>query len=658
MIGLTRMKISHLLTLLFFCTAMPAVAQIRLPKLISDHMVLQRDQPLKICGWASPKEQVTLQFDRKTHKTTATAAGKWELTLPAHAAGTGYEMVLKGKNEIRITDVAFGDVWLCSGQSNMVINMERVKERYPADIASANYPDIRNFFIPTRTNLGGPTADFPTGEWKTASPGNVLAFGAVAYFFAREIYEKHKIPIGIINSSVGGTPIEAWISEGGFRDFEQIRKTIAQNQDTSYVNAFARIPAAVPQERTVTDAGRTENWESNAYQPKGWRNINIPGFWEDQGLKALDGVVWFRKTIEIPQNWVGKAVKLYMGRIVDADEMYVNGRKIGNITYQYPPRRYEIPADLLKPGRNTFVVRVTNSSGKGGFVPDKPYFMTTGGDTIDLKGTWQYKVGAVFPPMQNPDRSRLVHQDQPTALYNAMIAPVLPLNIKGFLWYQGESNTGNPEPYNALLPALIRDLRTRWRDDRLPFLVAQLPNFQDIDYTPAESNIALLREAQNKALTLPNTAVAVTIDLGEWNDIHPLNKKDIGKRLALAARNLAYGEKDITYSGPALKSQITDNEKIILTFDHVADGIVASDSEALRWFALAGDDGKFYWAKAEILGKDRVALHSEQVKSPRYVRYAWQDNPEGVNFYNSAGLPASPFRTDGQKPGSLEAEKR
>lgn len=641
------MKISKLLTLLLFSAAIPVHAQIRLPKLISDHMVLQRDQPIKVWGWASPKEKITLQFDHKTFKTTTTAAGKWEIALPAHAAGTGYAMVLKGRNEIRITDIAFGDVWLCSGQSNMVINMERVKERFPADIASADYPDIRNFFVPTLTNLNGSVDDFPKGEWKTASPENVLTFGAVAYFFAREIYEKHKVPIGIVNSSVGGTPIEAWISEGGFRDFEDIKKTISQNKDTSYVNAFARLVNTVPQERTVTDAGRTGHWESIEYQPKGWRNFNIPGYWEDQGLKELDGVVWFRRTIEVPQSWAGKRVKLYMGRIVDADEMYVNGRKVGNITYQYPPRRYEIPGDLLKAGANTFVVRVTNTSGKGGFVPDKPYFMTTGSDTIDLKGTWQYKVGAVFPPGRNTAPPRLVHQNQPTALYNAMIAPALPLKIKGFLWYQGESNTGNPEPYNALLPALIRDWRALWHDDHLPFLVAQLPNFQDIDYTPAESNIALLREAQNKALTLPNTAVAVTIDLGEWNDIHPLNKKDIGKRLALAARNLAYGEKGITYSGPTLKSYRIENDKVILTFDHVGEGIVTSDNEPLRWFAVAGDDRKFYWAEAEILGKDRIALRSGHVKSPKYVRYAWQDNPEGVNFYNVAGLPASPFRTDG-----------
>jgi sialate O-acetylesterase len=645
------MKLLKYALILVLFIASTLHAQVRLPKLIADNMVLQRDQPIKVWGWASPKEKITLTFGKKIFKTTTGSNGKWELNLPAHPAGTGYAMVLQGKNEIRIENIAFGDVWLCSGQSNMAINMERVKERFPEDIASANYPDIRNFFVQTLTDLNGPATDFPKGEWKTANPKDILSFGAVSYFFALDLFEKHKVPIGIINSSVGGTPIEAWISEEGYKDFNDIKKIIVQNKDSNYVNTLTKPLVNSAQDQTLSaDAGKTEHWESDGYQPKGWRNFNIPGYWEDQGLKALDGVVWFRRTVNVPQSWDGKPVKLYMGRIVDADEMYVNGKKIGNVTYQYPPRRYEVPAGLLKAGPNIFVIRVTNSAGKGGFVPDKPYFMTAENDSIDLKGTWQYKVGEVYQPEKNAPGtgSRLVRQNQPSALYNAMIAPILPLKIKGFLWYQGESNSDNPEPYNAFLPTLINDWRTHLNSNKLPFLVAQLPNFQDIDFIPAESNIALLREAQNKALTLPNTAVAVTIDLGEWNDIHPLNKKDIGKRMALAARNLAYGEKEIIYSGPTLKSHSIENGKIMLTFDHIAGGIIASDGEALRWFAVAGDDQKFVWAEADIVRKDRIVLSNDQVKSPKYARYAWQDNPQGVNFFNSAGLPASPFRTDEQ----------
>ncbi|WP_439555012.1 sialate O-acetylesterase, partial [Dyadobacter sp.] len=305
--------------------------------------------------------------------------------------------------------------------------------------------------------------------------------------------------------------------------------------------------------------------------------------------------------------------------------------------------------NLLKAGKNTFVIRVTNQAGKGGFVTDKPYFMQMGEEQVDLKGTWQYKVGRVDEPVKMSGGNRLlIAQNQPAALYNAMIAPALPMKLKGFVWYQGESNVGNAKDYYRLMPALINNWRQLWKNENLPFLVVQLPNFQDIDFLPAESDLAVLREAQNKALTLKHTAVTVTIDLGEWNDIHPLNKKDIGKRLALSARNLAYNDKNVVYSGPRLASQSINGDKITLTFSDVADGIKSADDEDLRWFAIAGEDKHFVWAKARIVGKDQIELSSDRVKSPKYVRYAWQDNPEGVNFYNSAGLPASPFRTDGQ----------
>lgn len=644
------MKLLKLSALLFCLSSICTVkAQIRLPKLISDNMVLQREQPIKIWGWAEPKEKITLTFNKKNFKTITAENGKWEIMLPAQPTGTCFEMFLKGKNEISIKNIAFGDVWLCSGQSNMVTPMERVKEKYPDDITNANFPDIRNFFVQTLTDLNTPKDDFPQGQWKAANPKDILAFGAVSYFFAREIHEKHKVPIGIINSSVGGTPIEAWISEGGYKNFNDIQKTIARNKDTSFVNSFNRRPS-FPRSSTpqIKDLGIIEHWESPEYQPKGWRNMNIPGYWEDQGIKDLNGVVWFRRTFDVPKSWLGKSVKLFMGRIIDADEMYVNGKKIGNITYQYPPRRYEIPAELLKEGKNTFVIRVTNSAGKGGFVPDKPYYMTANGEEIDLKGTWQYKVGEVYQPSNfgGFGGGGINQQNQPTALYNAMIAPVLPMKVKGFLWYQGETNVGNPEPYNQLLPALINDWRNLWNDANLPFFVVQLTNYQDINFTPTESNNALLREAQNQALTLPNTAVTVTIDLGEWNDIHPLNKKDIGKRLSLSARNIAYGEKDLVHSGPTLSTQNIENGKIILTFNNVADGIISKDGEELRWFSIADYDKKFVWAKTKIIGKDKIEVWNEAVKNPKYVRYAWQDNPEGVNFYNSADLPASPFRTD------------
>jgi sialate O-acetylesterase len=647
--------------LFFALISMPLHAQFKLPKLVSDNMVLQRDQPITLWGWGAAKDKVVLKIDKQSFQSIVGLDGKWQIQMPPQPATSSKDFLFsyyKGKEkkpqEFAVKNVAFGDVWLCSGQSNMVLNMERVKEKYAADIASANYADIRNFFIATLTELSGPKDDFPQGEWRIANTKDVLTFGAVTYYFAKELYDIYKVPIGIINSSVGGTPIEAWISEEGFKGYDDIQKTILKNKDTSYVNSFNRRPAPsstapnTPRARPQ-DQGEVEHWEAESYVPKGWRNINIPGYWEDQGLKDLNGIVWYRKEIEVPASWLGKSIKLYMGRIVDADEMYVNGKKIGNITYQYPPRRYEIPADLLHAGKNVFVIRVTNTAGKGGFVPDKPYYMTDGKDEIDLKGTWQYKIGQVNQPFNFVGGGGgLNRQNQPNALYNAMIAPILTHKVKGFLWYQGESNTGRPEAYDGYMKAIIQDWRSKWKNQNLPFLGVQLCNFQDINFTPSESGWARLREAQNKALELPNTAVTVTIDLGEWNDIHPLNKKDIGKRLALSARKFAYGDKSVIHSGPSLTNAAIVQNKIVLTFDNVGEGITADDGEELRWFAIADYDKKFQWAKVKITGKNTLEVWHDRIATPKYVRYAWQDNPEDVNFYNSAGLPASPFRTDGE----------
>jgi sialate O-acetylesterase len=394
------------LTLLVFLLgwSLLGFAQIRLPRLISDGMVLQREQNLKIWGWASPQENISLRFKDKNYRSKADQQGNWSITLPPQAAGGPFELNLKGSNELTVRDVYFGDVWICAGQSNMVLPMERVKERYMADIEQANYPAIRNFFIPTLTNVQGPQADLPSGKWEVATPQNVMSFGAASYFFAKTIYDKYKVPIGLINASVGGTPIEAWISESGLQTFPDLLATIQQNKDTSYVNGLNRKARQGNVPRPSADKGILEpvKWFDPAYTPKNWRNINVPGYWEDQGIKDLNGVVWYRKEIEVPASMCGVPAKLFLGRIVDADFAYVNGQAVGNITYQYPPRRYNVPAGVLKPGKNLLVVRVINQGGKGGFVPDKPYFLSANGQNIDLKGDWSYKVGDVFPPFTGP----------------------------------------------------------------------------------------------------------------------------------------------------------------------------------------------------------------------------------------------------------------
>jgi sialate O-acetylesterase len=639
------MKKAVVFLLFFHFLWLSSKAEVKLPRLISDGIVLQRDTKVRVWGWADPGETVTITLQKKKFAAKANSTGEWQVMLPPQKAGGPYEMVFKGKNEIKISSVLFGDVWVCAGQSNMVIPMERVKEKYPDEIAAADYPEIRNFFIPTLTNLEKPSADLPSGEWKSANPKDILGFSAVAYFFAKKIYEKYHIPIGIINSSVGGTPVEAWISENGYKKLPDFQKVISRNKNTAYIDSLMNSRPK-PVQKEVEDKGLIESpkWYENSYVPKGWHNINIPGYWEDQGIKDLNGVVWYRREIEVPQSMIGMPVKLFLGRIVDADFAYVNGQQVGNITYQYPPRRYEIPSGVLKPGKNILVVRVINTGGKGGFVPDKPYFMTANGQNIDLKGTWKYKVGEVYEPVGFSGFG-FSAQNQPTALYNAMIAPIKNQTIKGFLWYQGESNADRPRLYKKLLPELISDWRTQWGEGELPFFFVQLANFMDVNYLPVESNWAELRDAQLQALSVPNTAMAVAIDLGEWNDIHPLNKKDLGERLALCAQNLAYGEMNLEYMGPIYQSAKVDGNKIVVNFTHTGSGLISSDGEPLNRFEIAGADHKFVWASARIVGTS-IEIWNQTISEPKFVRYAWSDNPDGANLYNREGLPASPFRTD------------
>jgi len=613
---------------LFLLISFSAFAEIKLPALVSDGMVLQRDIPVKMWGWAKPGEKVNILFKGKKMKTVADPKGQWSSTLPATPAGGPYEILI---NEVLLKDVLFGDVWLCAGQSNMVINMERVKEKYPIDIAAANNPNIRNFFIPTAVSKVQVLDQLPASVWLPVNPINVLKMGAVTYFFAREIYAKYQVPIGIINSSVGGTPIESWISEAGLQAFPNYTK------DTSSLKPISYAP------KKSNDRGLAEKWADPAYSPRGWKRFAIPGFWEDQGLKDLNGVVWFRREIELPEAMAGLPANLFLGRIVDADQAFVNGEQVGNITYQYPPRRYTIKPGLLKAGKNVLVIRVTNTAGKGGFVPDKRYEMLVGNQKIDLQGNWSYKVGEVFPPqIEMPAPA----QYTPTALYNAMIAPFISYALKGIIWYQGESNVGKPEVYEQLLPGLAKDWRSQFKQPDLPFLYVQLPGFQDRNFLPSESAMAVLREGQLKSLSIPNSGMVVTLDLGEWNDIHPLSKKPIGERLALTARKLAYGE-DIVFSGPTYESKQIEGKRIRIRFRETGSGLAINktDEDELMYFAIAGKDKKFVWAKAIIEGNS-VLVWNDEILEPMYVRYAWADNPEGANLQNAEGLPASPFRTD------------
>lgn len=617
-----------ILSIAIACLAASAgFAQIRLPQLVRDSMVLQRDTKIRIWGWAAAGEKISVKFRDHTYHTRTDAKGNWAVWLQPKNAGGPYRMQI---NNITLRDILVGDVWVCSGQSNMVHQMRLHSVRYAKAIADAHYSDIRQFWIPTVADPNEPHNDLPPGYWKSANPRDVLDFSAVAYFFAKDIYEKHHIPIGLINASVGGSRIEAWMSEAALKAFPALAAKTRRPPFTPHH----------PQEDTDPGVTAPTPWFDPAYAARNWRPINIPGYWEDQGLHDLDGTVWYRRYIDVPAEIANNPAKVFLGRIVDADFLYINGRLVGNTTYMYPQRRYPIPAGVLKPGKNLFVIRVINTAGKGGFVPDKPYQLIGGGDTIDLKGYWEYKVGAVFTPRPQP-HGHFSPQDQPAALYNAMLAPVTPYTIKGFLWYQGESNTSEPGEYARLQPAMIEDWRGKWGQGNLPFLFVQLPGFGDYRYLPAESETAELRAAQAKSLGQPNTAMAVAIDLGEWNDIHPDRKKEVGDRLALAAERLAYNE-PVVYSGPTLRAATMKGDTAILSFDHTGGGLVTNDGDTPQEFALAGPDKKFVWAHAQIAG-NTVMVWNETVQDPKYVRYAWADEPVDPNLFNKEGLPASPF---------------
>jgi sialate O-acetylesterase len=628
-----------------------ASAEVRLPKLISDGMVLQRDARIRLWGWARPGEKVAISFVNKTYRLIAAADGKWQQELKPMKADGPYNMTITGDNVITINDILIGDVWFCSGQSNMVLPMERVKEKYPEEIAAAVYPQIRNFFIPTVSDVAKLHDDLPKSHWEAASPQTVLNFGAASWFFAKKLFDKYHVPIGIINSSVGGTPIQAWISADGIRQVPDYAARLKQLEDTLYLNHLLH-PPVIRDTRMVRipppDKGLTGplKWFDTTYSPVNWHHFWLPGYWADQGVRGLNGVVWFRKEITLPASVAGRPGKLMMGRMIDADQTYVNGTLVGGVTYQYPPRRYEIAPNVLKPGKNIIVIRLTNTAGKGGFVPDKAYFLQVGDQKIDIRGDWTYKVGSVFSPQGvMPGGPFFSAQNEPTGLYNTMVAPLIQYAVKGIVWYQGETNAGKPGEYYQLLTTLIADWRAKWQSPGLPFIYAQLPNFMEVQYSPSDSQWAVLREAQLKALAVLHTGMAVTIDAGEWNDIHPLDKKDVGERLALSAEKVAYGDDKVVASGPLFESARIDGKKIVITFSSTGSGLVAKGGEELTQFAIAGADKKFVWANAVISG-NQVVVSSDDIVNPLYVRYAWADNPDGANLYNKEGLPASPFRTD------------
>ncbi|MDR0620161.1 MAG: sialate O-acetylesterase [Bacteroidales bacterium] len=638
-----------LLLACFLCNA-----KIILPKLVSDGMVLQRDMPVNVWGWADSEQKVELFLDSDHYQTEADENGNWKIQLHAHSAGGSYNMIIKTNDTtITLNDILFGDVWVCSGQSNMELPVHRVLSLYKYIAAN---PNIRQFLVPQTYNFISPQNDFISGQWVKATPETVMDFTAVGYFFATELYQKHNVPVGLINNALGGSPVEAWISEDSLKQYPALYQEAVKYKNQSMIDSI--IAADKIRDDTwhgelyKEDKGYdTVPWYSENLDTKDWSKINIPGYWDKSDHQTVNGAIWFRKTFNIPSELAGKPALLLSGAIVDADDVYVNGKWVGNTTYMYPPRRYNVPENLLKSGNNEITIRVVSRIGRGCFVEDKYYGLEFDNNDysvsdkvikpivrINLSGEWLYKIGAKKEALQPETFIRW----KPVGLYNAKLAPLLNYTVKGVIWYQGESNVVRASNYQKEFTTLINDWRSKWKQGDFPFLYVQLSNYMKAYDKPSESDWAVLRESQTNTLSVPNTAMVVTIDIGEWNDIHPLNKKDVGKRLALAAEKIAYNQ-DIEYSGPVYKSMEIKNGKIILSFTNADNGLTAKGGE-LKEFAIAGADGKFVWAKAKIEG-NKVVVWNDTVNIPVSVRYAWADNPQYANLYNAEGLPAVPFRT-------------
>ena len=519
--------------LLCFCTALQTDAKVKLPALISDGMVLQREQPVKIWGTADAGESVSVTFMKKKYAATADNNGHWSVTLPSMKAGGPYLMRI---NDIKLNDILIGDVWLCSGQSNMELPVSRVTDMFATEINEYSNERIRQIIIPKVYNFHAPQETLSATSWKPMTQENVMNFSALAYFFAKEMYEKTKVPVGIINSSWGGTPIEAWISEEGLKEFPIYINDKRLYEDDAYCAHIKKLEGESFYRWNLSlyrsDAGLHEKtpWYASNYDDSNWQTVNMfSRTWGNDGLNPIAGSHWLRQNVEIPQTWNNKEVTLRLGCIIDADSVYVNGTFAGTTGYQYPPRIYRIPAGILKPGVNNVTVRIISNGGQPEFVQEKPYKLICDDESINLKEEWKYRLGTPMPSAPN----MMFFCYKPVCLYNTMIAPLQHYTLRGTVWYQGESNVSRRNEYATLLTAMMADWRRTFSQPELPFYIVELADYLSKEDISGRKAWAEMRLEQAKAAqTTPNAFLIRNNDLGEWNDIHPLDKKTLGRRVA------------------------------------------------------------------------------------------------------------------------------
>lgn len=659
---------------LWLAAGAPSVlAEATLSSLFSDHMVLQREARVPVWGWAEPGEKITVAFAGQKKTTAAGKDGKWRVTLdPMPASPKGETLTVKSETrsqQSEIRDVLVGEVWLCSGQSNMAAGARGSVHNWDEELARADYPSIRFFSVRHKLSL------FPEkgveGAWCVCTPRTAGSFSGAAFFFGRSVHEKLKVPVGLIHSSRGATRAEVWVSREALskipelkaeldrldrarKSFDEMQKQYLSERERLKVARKGAMEELIKRE---ADEGLARKLSAPGLDVSKWKQVTVPTLiFQHPELGNSEGEIWFRRRVEIPEGWAGKDLLLHMGAVDEVDVTFFDGVKVGasgsmggrDTSNWDRPRTYKIPGSLVKAGARVLAVRVLNIAGAGGIWgvgPEQMRLELAGSQPVrsaPIAGDWHYKVMFRLPPRdaQPPLSSRT-----PSAYFNGMIHPLIPVAIRGAVWYQGESNVGNGYRYRAVFRALIQDWRSRWGQGAFPFLFVQLPNHTLPVAEPGPSLWAEVREAQLMALSLPNTGMAVTIDVGDAKDLHPKNKRDVGERLSLAARGVAYRVERLVFSGPIYESMRIEGMKIRLSFRHVGSGLIAKGGGPLKHFAIAGPDRNFVWAQARIAGSS-VVVWSERVPKPVAVRYAWANNPEGCNLYNEEGLPASPFRTD------------
>jgi sialate O-acetylesterase len=614
--------------------------------IFGDNMVLQRGKPNTIWGWSEPGSTVRVEIGEKSATAVAGAGGRWQAKIQPPPPGGPYTVKITGKQTVELHEVLVGDVWICAGQSNMQFGLAQARNGAD-EVRNADFPQMRYYVVGQRSSYSH--VDTPRGSWKVVSPSTVGVRGsgisAVAYFFGRKLHGAEKVPIGLIQVAVGGVPAETFASTEGLRplkDFdagiEEVERRRAQG-GPEYGNYIMHW-------YDEFDAGsRGTSWADPSLDDSSWKTVPIPGGFKELGVGDTPSLCWFRKEVTLPDPLPQGLARLYLGSIDKMDTAYINGKEVGQSSWVENPRVYFVQNGFLKPGRNLITLRIFNLKANGGFLgkPDELHLNLGDGAVIPLSGEWKGKVSVdARPPHPLPIGFENL-PTMPSVLYRGMLEPVAPLAITGAIWYQGESNAERAWQYRKLLPAMIADWRKLFEQGDFPFYIAGLPFYKHRRDVPGDDSWAELRDAQAlTAKSVPNSCLAVTIDTGNADNIHPVDKKEAGERLALCALGGFY-DREVPYRGPELASVERLPGALKLHFDHVDGGLVVK-GEKPGEFSIAGEDHKWYWADARIEG-DTVIVSSSSVPEPKAARYAWQSNP-AATLFNGAGLPAVPFRTD------------